>query len=1132
MGAKACQQVIGRSVQITKVRGQVLESSKSFGTTPVLPMTSPFFARKHPESENIFLADLETLGRVARGGFKAEASHARIAVNYRWCYDLEHLLKDPPSLISLDVESVGLYPFDPSTRLLTVQLGIKPGESIIVPVDYDAGDLRFHNVIDFPGGYETYRPKIVAQLKRLLENTKVKVIGHNLKFDWLMLHYKLGIQIANYHADTILMAHLIDENLLSKSLDDLARLHVPAMAGYADEFNKDPVHQSKTRMDLVPPYKMIAYGCGDTDAALRLYNTLLPKLRRDKRLWACYRKTVMRAIRAFCYMEQTGFYINVDALREFEQYLRGIQEKEKEWLLSQIPVSIKSIHKDTGVGLQPDRDAILVDYLYNHPDGLRLKPMQYTKTGKPSVSSKTALPYYVADHPFIARLTDYIKNQKMLNTYISGFYKYIYDGRIRPSYSLHKTTTGRSCSDSPNGQNFPKRGKMAKTFRKAFQAPEGHVYIQLDLSQAELRIAAMISGDERMMQVYQEGGDIHRSTAAGIMGISVEEFLKLSKEVQDLKRFQSKCYTGDTEILTTSGFVRFDRLPQDVEVAQWESGVISFVKPLAFHRYENQKVVIIQDKSTDLSVTPNHRLLLFSRYTKMPYERAAEDLTYNDTAGSVLSCHAGYYPDSTDADPLFTRLLVMVQADGSYQNNGAIRLGFSKQRKINRCRELLDAAGVDYSTSVFFDSDKKAVTFFYLPKKDSVAKRIMAYMPDKTFDVSLLSVIDKEAFLDELPRWDGHSYKKSSRSLCFYSSSKRKNADFVQIVCTLSNRTSNLVSCSDKTFKVSFRSNERNPFKRNNWSVSTADNQTVYCVTVPSSYVVVRRNGRVTISGNSVNFGFLYGMWWKKFREYAKTDYGIDFTDEEAASLREMFFETYPRLAEWHSRVERWVKKRKYVRAFNGRIRHLPMVDSSDEAIAKQAIRQGINSPVQSFASDLGLMAIGLLVPYLRKTGLWEHIKICGFIHDSIICIAKEEYAAKTMRLVKKTMENLPLEKWFGWKPTVPIVADAEIGRNLAETYEVKPKYFSVESGNRTYTDIIRHILNDELKKLRDINSQDEKTIAKLREVEEKLAALSTKKLYNSSNSRYNKTTTKPMERCNAKVAPFERTENRSRKAS
>lgn len=778
MGARATRQIIGKAVQITKVRGSVIEETAKFGKIPVLPIMSPFYARRHPENEALFCADLETFGRVVESGYSSAATSARDDMQIEWCFDIKHLLRKPPELLSVDVEGVGLSAFKPETELLTVQLTHEAGKAMVIPIDYDAGRNRHHRFIDWikvchdqglsyvdpetkkrrapktqREAHSSYRVHILKQLKQLLENPKVKCIGQNLKFDWLYLFYKANIEIANYHGDTILMAHLLDENMLTKNIDDLTRVYLPEYSGYNDLLNRDPEHQGKTRMDLLTPDKMLRYAGGDTIVAFQLYNRLLPMLQRDKKLYACYVHTVMRGIRGFCYVETNGFTVNVKALREFEKYLVEVQKEAKAWLLDQLPQSIKNKWKDSGVGLKPDRASILIDYLYQHPDGLRLEPRVFTKTGQPSVSTKMAMPYYAADHEFVRRLVEYTKNQKMLSTYVKGFYKYIVDGKIRPTFLLHITSTGRTSSKDPNGQNFPKRGKMAKIFRRIFQAPKGWVYGQNDLSQAELRIASMISGDERMMQVYIDGGDIHRATAAGVMGLSIEEFFQQDAAIQSLKRFQAK----------------------------------------------------------------------------------------------------------------------------------------------------------------------------------------------------------------------------------------------------------------------------------------------------------------------AVNFGFLYGMWWKKFKEYAKTDYGVDFTDEEAAHIREMFFQTYPRLLEWHQKTEQFVRKHKYVRAFNGRIRHLPMVDSPDESIAKQAVRQAINSPVQSFGSDIGLMAIGLIMPYLRKTGMDKYIKVCGFIHDSIVYLVREDKAALAARTIKKFMENIPYKKWFGWEPTVPIIADVELGRNLSDTYECKPRHYSKESGNRTFKQIEAAILKEEL---------------------------------------------------------------------
>jgi DNA polymerase-1 len=227
-------------------------------------------------------------------------------------------------------------------------------------------------------------------------------------------------------------------------------------------------------------------------------------------------------------------------------------------------------------------------------------------------------------------------------------------------------------------------------------------------------------------------------------------------------------------------------------------------------------------------------------------------------------------------------------------------------------------------------------------------------------------------------------------------------------------------------------------------------------------------------AAKAINFGFLYGMWWVKFRSYAKTEYGIDFTEEEAKTIRENFFKTYPMLQDWHNDVQEYVSRTGYIRTFDGRLRHLPNVFSEDEGIAKQAMRQAINSPVQSIASDLGLMTLGRMVPYIRKKGYDKWLKVCGFIHDAIVCLVKEEHVAEGAALVKRFMESNPLDKWFGWTPEIPIVADAEIGRTLAETVELKAYMFEGEHNkHKTFSDLVAEVEALEAKK----NSEKTSTI-------------------------------------------------------
>jgi DNA polymerase-1 len=123
------------------------------------------------------------------------------------------------------------------------------------------------------------------------------------------------------------------------------------------------------------------------------------------------------------------------------------------------------------------------------------------------------------------------------------------------------------------------------------------------------------------------------------------------------------------------------------------------------------------------------------------------------------------------------------------------------------------------------------------------------------------------------------------------------------------------------------------------------------------------------------------------------------------------------------------------VRALDGRIRHLPQVYSKDVGIAQQALRQAVNSPVQGFASDLGLMSMARI----NDDADPNRLKPLGFIHDALVCLVREEDALWGARYVKRMMETNPLVEWFGPQCDfpIPIVADPDVGRTMAEMHEL-----------------------------------------------------------------------------------------------
>jgi DNA polymerase-1 len=180
----------------------------------------------------------------------------------------------------------------------------------------------------------------------------------------------------------------------------------------------------------------------------------------------------------------------------------------------------------------------------------------------------------------------------------------------------------------------------------------------------------------------------------------------------------------------------------------------------------------------------------------------------------------------------------------------------------------------------------------------------------------------------------------------------------------------------------------------------------------------------------AVNFGFLYGMGWRKFKIYAKEKYDVIVTDEEAQAYRTAFFEKYSALPAWHARQRRLVRTLGQVQSPTGRIRHLPSISSVDDGVQSEAEREAINSPVQGFASDLTVLAMVILHDKLDPS----RCRIIGNVHDSIMFEATDDYAEEASGLIKHTMEHLPVQRLFGYKMTVPIEAEVTIGNHWGES--------------------------------------------------------------------------------------------------
>lgn len=175
----------------------------------------------------------------------------------------------------------------------------------------------------------------------------------------------------------------------------------------------------------------------------------------------------------------------------------------------------------------------------------------------------------------------------------------------------------------------------------------------------------------------------------------------------------------------------------------------------------------------------------------------------------------------------------------------------------------------------------------------------------------------------------------------------------------------------------------------------------------------------------AINFGYLYGMWWKKFKIYARDNYGVNVTDMEAQASREAFFDLYSGFPAWHNRQRRFAQYNGYVRSLTGRKRRLPSASlGRDCPERREAQRQAINSPVQSYANDHNLMAA--LEMFDKFKPAW--FRIVGTVHDAILMWVRNDKVQYVHEEGLRIMSSPELLTTFEIDLSVPIEADAKIG--------------------------------------------------------------------------------------------------------
>ena len=311
------------------------------------------------------------------------------------------------------------------------------------------------------------------------------------------------------------------------------------------------------------------------------------------------------------------------------------------------------------------------------------------------------------------------------------------------------------------------------------------------------------------------------------------------------------CFTGDTEVLTPDGWVRFDQLIDEEskgvrrKVAQWDDGVVTFVEPTSYIKQEGRDVLEIKTKTQlHFKVTPDHRMLVKNRAGNY-VERLAEDYPKS----SFLQPQSGQYAGGpgvclTEAD---IALMCAIQADGYYTRCGAVDFRFTKDRKALRLRWALEQCGIEFSYN-----DASSAHRFYVSREQ--ASRHIELLTDKCFRHDLILRMSREEldlFCTESMFWDGCWERKS-----MYASKHKDNADIVQAAYVLTGRRAKVRRYENVRGSVSWQvdvTHHAEGSRTENVSLEPLGKQTVYCVSVPSTYIITRCMGKCAVVGNCQN---------------------------------------------------------------------------------------------------------------------------------------------------------------------------------------------------------------------------------------------------------------------------------------
>lgn len=411
--------------------------------------------------------------------------------------------------ISCDIETKGLEWKDN----FLIAFGIAIDDNTAVSVDNIPIIGSLNNRVSVEHVYKA--------LYEFFNDPEITFVWHNGKFDCGKLRFMCHLP-ARVDEDTLLLHYVgVNEKKGTHGLKELGQLYLqaPAWDDQLDKIKKEYCRKHKVKLadftyDMIPSEVLIPYMRRDVIATLRLLK-VLRKLQRPESEFI-YRKLI-EASEAYMQIELNGIQLDVEYLEDLEVTLENtLRDAQKN--LDQVVLKLWDPYqyvRDSGAKSMPKA--------FSPKSPKQLKWMLEKAVGHPVESTDALMIEHLRRNAeegsmaqlFLDAILDVRKMNKYIDTYVTGLRNVMCnDQRIRGTFNLHGTETGRLSSTNPNMQNIPRD----KRIKNLLVAKKGYKLIQLDYSQAELRVLAALSGDPYMIQVYKDGKDLHDAVATEMFG--------------------------------------------------------------------------------------------------------------------------------------------------------------------------------------------------------------------------------------------------------------------------------------------------------------------------------------------------------------------------------------------------------------------------------------------------------------------------------------------------------------------------------------------------------------------------------------------------------------------------------------